>query len=185
MKMRNVLVIGGTGMLAPVSLWLLDQGYRVSVIGRNPNRLERLKAKSSQSDLTPISVDYRNIGELEKRIALSIQKNGLFDLIVAWVRTDAEKALETTIQLNTATGHKWELLHILGSGRNLSETKNKLPIPDDCIYRQVQLGFKIEGNHSRWLTNKEISSGVLEGILNSDSVNIVGMVEPSEKRPIH
>lgn len=184
MKMKHALVIGGTGMLAPVSLWLLDQGYRVSVIGRNPNRLERLEEKLSHSELTPISVDYRNIGELEKRIALTIQYNGKFDLIVAWVRTDAEKALETTIQLNTVPGHTWELIHILGSGRNLFDTKKRLPIPDDCIYRQVQLGFKIEGNQSRWLTNEEISSGVIDGILNSDAVNIVGMVEPSEKRPL-
>ncbi|MGA9226823.1 MAG: short-chain dehydrogenase [Mesobacillus sp.] len=184
MNMRHALVIGGTGMLAPVSLWLLEQGYSVSVIGRNPNRLESLIEKSSHADITPISVDYRNIGELEKRIAMSIQKNGLFDLIVAWVRTDAEKALETTIKLNTVPGHSWELIHVLGSGRNLSETKKKLPISDDCVYRQVQLGFKIEGNHSRWLTNEEISSGVIDGILNSDSVNIVGMVEPTEKRPL-
>ncbi|MEH7443876.1 short-chain dehydrogenase [Bacillus sp. JJ1122] len=182
--MKHALVIGGTGMLAPVSLWLLDQGYKVSVIGRNPNRLQRLEEKSSPSDFIPISVDYRNIWELEKRVAMSIEKNGMFDLIVAWVRTDAEKALETTIQLNTVPGHTWELIHILGSGRNLSETKKKLPIPDDCIYRQVQLGFKIEGNQSRWLTNEEISSGVIEGILNCDSVKIVGMVEPSEKRPL-
>jgi len=184
MYMRHALVIGGTGMLAPVSLWLLDQGYRVSVIGRNPNRLERLKERSSHTNFTPISVDYRKMVELEKRIAMSIQKNGMFDLIVAWVRTDAEKALETTIQLNAAPGHTWELIHVLGSGRNLFETKKKLPIPDDCVYRQVQLGFKIEGNHSRWLTNEEISSGVIDAILNRNSVNIVGMVEPSEKRPL-
>ncbi|MGY3190168.1 hypothetical protein ACVWXS_004902 [Lysinibacillus sp. TE18511] len=33
--MRHALVVGGTGMLSGVSLWLLNQGYHVSIIARN------------------------------------------------------------------------------------------------------------------------------------------------------
>ena len=33
--MKHVLVVGGSGMLADVSLWLNNQGYHVSVIARN------------------------------------------------------------------------------------------------------------------------------------------------------
>lgn len=184
MNKRHALVIGGTGMLAPVSLWLMAQGFSVSVIGRDPNRMAKLKEGSNLTTFTPISLDYRNTSELEERISVSIQKNGLFDLIVAWVRSDAEKALETIIRLNSTPGFKWNLVHVLGSGRNLAETKKRLPIPADCVYRQVQLGFKIEGNHSRWLTNKEISSGVIEAIHNCDPITIIGKVEPVEKRPL-
>lgn len=31
--MKHALVIGGSGMLAKVSLWLAENGYTVSVIG--------------------------------------------------------------------------------------------------------------------------------------------------------
>ncbi len=35
--MAHALVIGGTGMLADTTLWLVKNGYDVSVIGRNAN----------------------------------------------------------------------------------------------------------------------------------------------------
>lgn len=34
--MKHALVVGGTGMLADVSIWLVNQGYQVSIIARNP-----------------------------------------------------------------------------------------------------------------------------------------------------
>jgi hypothetical protein len=45
------------------------------------------------------------------------------------------------------------------------------------------LGFKIEDNSSRWLTNDEISSGVIEAITNDEEEKIVGIVSPWDKRP--
>jgi len=45
--MNHALVIGGSGMLAGASLWLAQEGYRVTVIGRNPQKLKRLTDQHS------------------------------------------------------------------------------------------------------------------------------------------
>ncbi|WP_343781482.1 hypothetical protein [Virgibacillus salarius] len=56
-------------------------------------------------------------------------------------------------------------------------------MPANCQYRQIQLGFKVVSNYSRWLTNQEISQGVIEGIQKERNtmLHIVGQVEPSDK----
>ncbi|GIP63125.1 hypothetical protein J32TS6_16800 [Virgibacillus pantothenticus] len=44
--MEHALIIGGTGMLSRVSLWLLEKGYHVSIIARNAGRMQRLMKKT-------------------------------------------------------------------------------------------------------------------------------------------
>jgi short-subunit dehydrogenase len=62
--MKHALVVGGTGMLAEVSLWLLENGYHVSIIARNMDRMNRLiEKKRFKSRVTPILVDYKNSDE--------------------------------------------------------------------------------------------------------------------------
>ncbi|MEY2301916.1 hypothetical protein ACFWJC_21505 [Bacillus wiedmannii] len=39
----HALVIGGTGMLKRVSMWLCEQGFHVSIIGRDEVKLENVK----------------------------------------------------------------------------------------------------------------------------------------------
>ena len=46
--MKHALVIGGTGMLSKVPLWLAANGYHVSVIGRNQEKMHRLLSKDEQ-----------------------------------------------------------------------------------------------------------------------------------------
>lgn len=41
----------------------------------------------------------------------------------------------------------------------------------------------MESNRSRWLTNKEISDGVIEAINNKNKIHTVGQIEPWDKRP--
>ena len=41
----------------------------------------------------------------------------------------------------------------------------------------------IEDETSRWLTNTEISNGVIDGIMNEKDYFIVGKIEPWERRP--
>ncbi|MEI3614974.1 hypothetical protein [Pseudogracilibacillus sp. SO30301A] len=66
--MKHALVIGGTGMLSGVSLWLLDQGYHVSVIARNANRMKNLIEKTNlKCNITPILVDYTKDDELHSK----------------------------------------------------------------------------------------------------------------------
>lgn len=52
------------------------------------------------------------------------------------------------------------------------------------MYHAVILGFVLlPGGQSRWLTNSEISQGVLDAIAAEAKRHIVGTVEPWSRRP--
>lgn len=50
-------------------------------------------------------------------------------------------------------------------------------------YHQVILGFVRQGNRSRWLTDAEISAGVIAALQSDQRDSIVGIVEPWPLRP--
>ncbi|RDW16673.1 short-chain dehydrogenase [Oceanobacillus chungangensis] len=182
--MKHALIIGGTGMLSTVSLWLLDNGYYVSIIARNSGRMERLIEKTNfKGHVTPIFVDYTNSKDLQEKVRHAIKENGSIDLVVAWIHSIAEDALPTIAEVVSKQRNEWDLFHVLGSSSNLETIKRKASVPINCIYHQVQLGFVIEGNHSRWLTNQEISNGVIEAIKTGKQVLKVGVIQPWERRP--
>lgn len=182
--MKHALVIGGTGMLSNVSLWLACEGYHVSVIGRNPQKMNSLITKCiDESLITPLLVDYRNENELREKIKIAIQKSGHLDVVVAWIHSNAENALEIVLQAMSNNNHNWKLFHVLGSRANLIEISRNIEIPDGCQYHQVQLGYILEKGNSRWLTNDEIADGVIDSIKSDKLINIVGTIEPWEKRP--
>ncbi|WP_160314251.1 hypothetical protein [Bacillus sp. 522_BSPC] len=56
-------------------------------------------------------------------------------------------------------------------------------MPTGCSYYQVQLGFVTEGSRSRWLTNKEISDGIIEAIKKKKKILTIGQIEPWDKHP--
>ncbi|WP_155591305.1 short-chain dehydrogenase [Lysinibacillus cavernae] len=184
--MTHALVIGGTGMLANTSLWLERKGYHVSVIGRNANRMECLLNKSTDpSHITPILVDYRDTGLFKNKLRGTIEQNGPIELVIAWIHSNAESTLEIALsEISHENSGKWKLFHVLGSSANLRAIQKKINLLDSTQYRQVQLGFIMENGHSRWLTNDEISQGVIDSIQHDQLINIVGTLQPWEKGPL-
>lgn len=182
--MKHALVVGGTGMLANVSLWLLENGYHVSVIARNAGRMDKLIEKTSfKRNLTPLLVDYKNSDELQKRVQSAIKQNGQINLVVAWIHSIAENALSTIVTEVSNNNHQWELFHVLGSSSNVDQIKKVFPVPENCLNYQIRLGFVMEETYSRWLTHQEISEGVIEAIKKKEKVRILGQLEPWKKRP--
>lgn len=182
--MKHALVVGGTGMLADVTRWLVNQGYHVSVIGRNPVRMNHLITSLEKRErITPLVVDYRNDVDLLMQINRTVQQNGPIELVVAWIHSVGKKALNVISKELADNGHPWRLFHILGSSSNLEEFKQNVGLPHQCKYRQIQLGFFIESGISRWLTHEEICTGIKEAIINDSVQSIVGILEPWEKRP--
>ncbi|GEL06437.1 short-chain dehydrogenase [Rummeliibacillus stabekisii] len=184
--MTHALIVGGTGMLSNTSLWLVSKGYQVSVIGRDAKRMESLISKSIDSSLmTPVLVDYNDETLLTTKLRETIKCNGPIDLVIAWIHSYAESALEVIAnEISNQSDRYWQLFHILGSSKNLSEVKGKFSLPHSTRYRQIQLGFILENDQSRWLTNDEISQGVIDSIKSGKSINIIGTVEPWGKLPI-
>lgn len=48
--MKHALVVGGTGMLSKVSLWLVENDYHVSIIARNLERMKKLLNETRLED---------------------------------------------------------------------------------------------------------------------------------------
>lgn len=176
LTMAHALVIGGTGMLKNVSLWLTKQGYHVSVIGRNEEKLYRL-VETAPTAFTPLQVDYQDDERLRESITYTMKKNGPIHLVVAWIHGTAPHALDI---INEQLEGIWRLVQIVGSRADLTQLK---VTSNSSSYQQVQLGFIIEENHSRWLTHDEIAAGVIDAIVTGTEVTIVGNVTPVEKRP--
>ncbi|WP_306798634.1 short-chain dehydrogenase [Oceanobacillus saliphilus] len=182
--MQHALVIGGTGMLAKVTLDLVNRGYNVSVIGRNQTRMDQLMNMAEDSSkITPLFVDYRNENELKEAVRKTIRQNGRIDLAIAWIHSVAENALNIISAEISKTTVKWDLFHIVGSSSDLDQIKRKADVPKSCVYHQIQLGFMIDGTKSRWLTHDEIGAGVIKAMEKRQPVHIVGTVDPWELRP--
>lgn len=114
--MKHALVVGGTGMLSEVSLWLLDQGYHVSIIARKSDRMmDLIEQTDLDNHITPLFVDYGNHGELQKKVHATINENGDIDIVVAWIHSTAPNALKIIAEEVSISKSEWELFHVLGS----------------------------------------------------------------------
>lgn len=182
--MKHALVVGGTGMLSGVSLWLLEQGYHVSIIARNSSRMKDLIEQTDlASHITPLLVDYSNYDELQKNVQETINENGAIDIVVAWIHSTAPNALKIITKEISISESEWELFHVLGSNSDLNRIKREVSMPTGCTYHQVQLGFVIEDSGSRWLTNEEISDGVIRAIKQRDKLKTIGQIDSWENHP--
>lgn len=164
-------------MLAGVSTFLAKEGNSVSVIGRTAAKFERLKADSPPNSIFPIRVDYHS-EELLTEIEEAIAERGPFDLIVSW--TPNYQALQRICEMNDQA-KSFRLIHVKGSRRYFED--EEILIPANCTYEKVFLGFVIEGEASRWLTNDEISNGVIQQITSKGEERIVGQLIPYSARP--
>ena len=183
--MKHALVVGGTGMLAGVSLWLAEKRYHVSVIARNENRMNTLISRaSSPFSITPLFIDYSDENRLRKEMQRTSKQNGPPQLIIAWIHSTGRNALGIIAEEASKVGGKnGKLYHVISSSTNLEEAVKSVEIPVGCLYRQIQLGFVIENGDSRWLTHEEIASGIIDAIRHDKLLHIVGTVEPWDRRP--
>lgn len=134
---------------------------------------------SREGKLHPLYVDYRHLVEFKQNIKQTFD----WDLIIAWIHRVPENPMETLLESIQEQETNCHLYHVLGSSSDLNEMRETLEIPKHCYYHQVKLGFKVDHNQSRWLTNSEISDGVIEAIKSGQSTYIVGQLEPWGQRP--
>lgn len=186
----HALVVGGSGMLRRASLYLAEQGYTVSVIGRRPERFQLLveAASTFRGEIIPLPLDYRDDEQLQTALEESIAQHGPITLAVCWIHSTAPDALRivgTTLATHT---NSCRLFHVRGSAvANPANPRSQPPTwlleHPQIHYRQVILGFVVNGGNSRWLTHEEISGGVITAIETDDAYHIVGTVEPWSLRP--
>jgi NAD(P)-dependent dehydrogenase (short-subunit alcohol dehydrogenase family) len=180
--MSHALVIGGSGMLAEASLWLAGRHGRVTVIGRNRDKLNRLAARDAR--IHPVSADYYREDAFRVALRASLDEHGPWSLVVAWIHSQEERVLAmVSEERKRVADSPWSLFHVLGSSSNLDEIERDMIDLDGCDYHQVQLGFVIEGGRSRWLTHAEISGGVIHAIRTGAKRHLVGTLTPWSMRP--
>ncbi|ADU31093.1 short-chain dehydrogenase [Evansella cellulosilytica] len=180
----QALVIGGTGMLSEATLWLCRQGYHVHVIARNKKKMKNLIYKVHDTAIiSPLYVDYRDNENLRKVLKQLMQEGGHIDLVVSWIHADGKNAFNIVNEEVSALNQRWSLYHVLGSSSDLKKIEMMVSLPEYCSYYQVQLGFVIENDRSRWLTHEEISKGVIDAIKGREKCSVIGSLEPWDKRP--
>ncbi|MDQ0861348.1 short-chain dehydrogenase [Bacillus sp. V2I10] len=101
-------------------------------------------------------------------------------LLSAEFHSYASEALDIISEEVSKSAVRWRLFHIQGSSSHLE--KRAVDVMPNCLYRSILLGFVLEADHSRWLTNKEIGEGVIKSIEEDIKDMVIGILEPWEKR---
>lgn len=184
-RAEHALVVGGSGMLRGLCLALAGRGLTVTVIGRTPQRLARLVKDSNDlpGRIHTLAVDYRDDDYLRRALAMVTPKFGPITLAAVWIHSTAPHA-----PYSVAEFIQGRYFHVLGSAvadpsRPDDTRRARFEAIPAIVYHEVILGFVPGPFGSRWLTDDEISAGVLQAIDEDQPRFIVGTVEPWSARP--
>lgn len=187
--MKHHLVIGGTGMLSGLTRAFLERGHVVSVVARYEKSFSHLhKAASSlPGHLHPLIVDYRQANDLQVHLQLAWEEWGSVGTTVAWIHGTAPETPSLVADFLAKSSPNCRVFHVLASaaGRpdaDLTHRRDQWNRPS-LSYHPVILGFVREGTSSRWLTDDEISRGVLKAVDANLPNSVVGATEPWQDRP--
>lgn len=180
----HALVVGGTGMLAGAVSRLAGQGWRVSVLAR------RASQAPPSASVRGWDCDYHDEAAFRSAVTAAVARDGPIALAIAWFHTlkiPAPRRLAEAVGAPEAPGR---YLQVLGSAVADPTRPDRLATAaavgqdlPNCRLRQVVLGFRIEGGSSRWLSNDEISTGVLDAIARDAPLSVIGVTAPWSARP--
>ena len=182
--MRNILLVGGTGMLSGLATRLLGDYYHVLVIGRDPAKFAAMEREAQErvEHLTLMALDYRRLDRLGPWVAHMQLMHGGLDKVVAWIHGDAHPILEAIAgEVEQYRQSPWDLYHVLPLGASLESGATPLKM-DYGRYHRIILGFMGQGEKTRWLTHPEIVDGVYAA-LDGGRDSQVGRISPYSQRP--
>jgi hypothetical protein len=113
-----------------------------------------------------LALDYRDSEALRRGLGDASRERGPIELAVCWIHTDAPEAPRVVARSVAAGGR---LVQVFGT-----RVWPLAPVPEGVEYAQVLLGSVPESGGSRWLTNDEISAGVLAAVDAGEPVAVVG-----------
>lgn len=180
MSERDVLVVGGSGMLRPAVHHLLGEGARVAVVARRPERA----ATGTDRDrrLVPVAADWAEPRQLVSRV-VAARGDRLFAQAILWVHSPFGDALHP--ELASLLADDAVVVQLWGSARR--DPPQDIDVPTAYApprrYRRVVLGFTDGPAGTRWLTDEEVSRGAVRALTDQEPVQVVGRVEPWSDRP--
>lgn len=187
---RHAFVVGGTGMLRGVSFELVARGFAVSVVSRNARTLDELRdaAAAAGGVIRPVCVDYREKEAFAFGFGEAFRDLGPPSLAVVWTHPSAPSAPFAVARLLDLAGGRADFFHVRGSAsadpsRKDVDWRERFAAFRGIAYHEIVLGFVVGPGRSRWLTEAEISAGVLAAIDAPSPRTVVGVVEPWSARP--
>ncbi|MCP1726589.1 hypothetical protein J2T60_000554 [Natronospira proteinivora] len=179
---RHTLSIGGTGMLRFASLKLASCSARFTSVARTRSSLSRLDDALGNCSTRhhQLQLNWSHSDDFLAQIEKHASNTELPDLVVAWIHDDQ---LTLRLAQNLAEmGMVSYFFHIIGSATVNPEKiagtlLDAFDPPPNLAYHQVILGAQDTGYRSRWLTDQEISEGVLEAIRRMDAQFVVGTLD--------
>lgn len=184
---RHTLVVGGTGMLRGLCLYLADQGHDVSVIARRRGPLEALASASRRAvgAVHPLALNYKDVEKVKRSLEIAQQTLGPISLAVFWIHSDSPGTVPVILSELGREGI-CRVLHVRGSA-----AANPLRIAAEqpwignanIRYEPVILGYCNDDLESRWLSHAEIVRGLIAAIESPNESHVVGTVAPWSGRP--
>ena len=175
-------------MLRGASLHLASQSNTVSVIARSQNRLKTLveEADSLEGMIHSIQVDYREGEQLRAKLKKVVDLFGPISLVVSWIHSTAPEAPSIVADIvgrGSSSLRFFDIWGFLTEDHWHVEREKRFQEMEKILYRKITLGFIIENGVSRWLTNEEISTGVIQAIEKDKASFVIGRVEPMSAHP--
>ena len=185
--MAHVLVIGGTGMLREVSLFLAKHDNTVSVVALEAVDLENLKqeAQIENGRINTIEVDYCEGKRFQNAVKAAMEAHGPITLAIAWMHTsalpDAANLLVDVISEHSPVCRYFQVLPSSGiTGKDRRFLENPFPQHNKILYRKIILGFRVDQGMRAYLSNKEIASGVIKALRDDAKDAVLGTVDSLE-----
>jgi hypothetical protein len=167
----HALVVGGSGMLAQLCRRLASEGWIVSVVGRDADKLALVAAGFER--VHPISVDYEDLKRFRAELAADRRRHGPISLVVLWVRSWAPQSLVAAVAAVAPGGR---VVRVVGSSASAAsdEVAETLRRRLGNAYQEVRLGAVATATGRRWLTDAEISDGIHQAIERGAGDALVG-----------
>lgn len=177
---RNVLVIGGTGMLRHAVHELVDRGSRVVVVARNPDGAA--PSETGAGEFVPIAADWEAPGSLIDAVSEALNGRRV-ELVVVWVH--APYRMPLMLELERVVASDAVVVQVWGSaGRDPREAlTGERVLLSGRTNRDVVLGYIAGDDGPRWLTDLEISDGALRAIDQAEASRVIGQIDPWSQRP--
>ncbi|WP_090234560.1 hypothetical protein [Lentibacillus halodurans] len=91
----NVLIFGGTGMLAEATGWIAAHANHTIAFERNRQRLDLLKKKYGEHELEVKKLDYTDTLALENEIKHAHMQHNTIIMFGDWIHSTAPTAIQT------------------------------------------------------------------------------------------
>uniref|UniRef100_A0A914W2H7 Short chain dehydrogenase n=1 Tax=Plectus sambesii TaxID=2011161 RepID=A0A914W2H7_9BILA len=183
------LVIGGTGMLRQCTEAIASKATTTVLVARSARTLDEITA--AHSNVLPLPIDYSDDNFVPRLIDFLTKYNAKPNLCVFWMHeSGSENKYRLMAELEAMGANAIDLYDVCSSsvaqpGREgIQQQRQRVAAKCKHItYHAVILGFKTENARSRWLSDEEISEGVLAAIDKQTDIAIVGQIEPWDCKP--